>query len=547
MTRNIQFAFGVSVGGQRRRRRLRVLQIVPLLSLAAAFSRGQEIGWPDPVANDVVPYQSSPLTHGPMLGRPGATSMRVWIRTVEACTFRVVYSTRLPLSVASPGVAGRTGANRDNVGTVDLAGLKPNTRYYYAVVIDGRLPDIRQGVDEPWPSFKTLPDATSYADENLNPQGRFNVMFGFGACASQQPKASGGHWGSAASFHNLRKHHGREMQFFLMNGDYIYEELRNGRIGGYRANYRRYMQRGRSMQALQRRVPWLFTFDDHEVGGDVRARLSETSMRPWFEYAGWANFNDDHRYSLRPGGEESSAAYYWDWQLGNCHFFFLDCRGERTPFDYAKRADAGQHILGPRQRKWLMDGLGVSNAEFLFVVSSVPWFLPHTSAHVGGSLRPKGDTFVGYLHERDLLADYFDKIEQPVLILTGDVHNSAAIQVTDNVWEMLCGPLNSTGHPLNTAGNPPRGGRFDSAGRIVKVKWAAGFPNNMHFSRIRNTVYGIVQVNNITRAGTPQGSGYQWFAFDEPQVVVRFHDGHNGRLLYAEGISPIDAGPGDNP
>lgn len=124
-----------------------------------------------------------------------------------------------------------------------------------------------------------------------------------------------------------------------------------------------------------------------------------------------------------------------------------------------------------------MERLRNSKAEIVFLVSSVPWFLPHTAAHVGGSDRPKGDTFVGFLHERKLLTDFFDQLDKPVLILTSDLHTSAAIQVTDNVWEILCAPLNSTGHPRATAGNPPMGGRYDSGGRNVLIKWLAGLRN----------------------------------------------------------------------
>lgn len=519
----------------------KTLLALALISIIPSALRAQsEAFWPDPVANHIIPYQSSLLSHGPMLGQPAATSMRVWVRTSKPTDFKIVYATRLPLSSDSPSAAGRTNPDRDNVGIVELTKLQPNTRYHYAVAIDDQLPDLRVSFDEPWPSFTSLPNGTSYHDPKFNSQGRFNITFGFGACASQQPRSSGGHWGSAAAYNTLYDRHRDEIQFFLMNGDYIYEELRNGKISGYRANYRRYMERGRSMQSLQRSVPWLFAFDDHEIGGDVRARLSETSVKPWYEYAGWANFNDDHPDSLIPNPDDQDPTYYWDWKMGNCHLVFLDCRGERTPFDYEKRHDPEQHILGPQQRQWLMETLRGSDAEFLFLISSTPWFLPHTSAHVGGDTQPKGDTFVGYLHERGLLTEFFDQLDKPVLILTGDVHNSAAIQVTDNVWEILCAPLNSTGHPRATAGNPPRGGLFDSAGRTVKVKWIAGFPNNVPYSRIRNTVYGIIQVNNIAKAGTPEGSGYQWTAFDSPQVVVRFHDGYTGRLLYAEGISLVD-------
>lgn len=51
---------------------------------------------------------------------------------------------------------------------------------------------------------------------------------------------------------------------------------------------------------------------------------------------------------------------------------------------------------------------------------------------------------------------------------------------------------------------------------------------------------GIVQVNNILKVASPDG-GYQFAAYDEPQVVVRWHDGYTGRLVYAESITTFDA------
>ncbi|MCB1134577.1 MAG: hypothetical protein KDN05_25920, partial [Verrucomicrobiae bacterium] len=62
--------------------------------------------------------------------------------------------------------------------------------------------------------------------------------------------------------------------------------------------------------------------------------------------------------------------------------------------------------------------------------------------------------------------------------------------------------------------------------------------------RIRNTYYGIVQVNNVLKSGRPDGTGYQWTAFDEPQVIVRWHDGYTGRLVYAESVTTSDARDG---
>lgn len=51
----------------------------------------------------------------------------------------------------------------------------------------------------------------------------------------------------------------------------------------------------------------------------------------------------------------------------------------------------------------------------------------------------------------------------------------------------------------------------------------------------------MISVNNIVKAGRPVESGYQFVAYDEPQVVVTFYDGYSGEMLYSEGISTLDA------
>jgi hypothetical protein len=74
----------------------------------------------------------------------------------------------------------------------------------------------------------------------------------------------------------------------------------------------------------------------------------------------------------------------------------------------------------------------------------------------------------------------------------------------------------------------------------VQVKWIGTFPDNVQYSRLRQPYFAIVQVNNVSRSPLPDGAddpGYQWIAYDAPQVVVRFHDGYTGDLIYAEGIS----------
>jgi len=65
-------------------------------------------------------------------------------------------------------------------------------------------------------------------------------------------------------------------------------------------------------------------------------------------------------------------------------------------------------MLGQVQHKWLIEGVRNTDAEFVFIVSSVPWVMPHTGYHVRKTLAPKGDSFVMFLKEREMLLEVLD-------------------------------------------------------------------------------------------------------------------------------------------
>lgn len=606
-----------------------IRMLCAFLALNSATGWSQDIQWPDPVANDVLPYATAGISHGPLLGGITDTSVRVWLRTRTPGKFQVVYSDRLPLSDQSPMIEGETAPQNDQTAVVQLTGLRSNTRYFYGVRINDSLADLRNHVSESWPSFRTLPNSSTFMDSTHNPDGLFNVTFAVGHCASQNPNVSGGMYTSTPAYDSIANHHGEEAMFGIVNGDVIYEERRDGTLNGIRDNYKLYFSRGRSFSSLFRRLPVFFTFDDHDVGWDIhgcgeiglgegRHLIRDLGLSGYEEYLSWANPRGKQSGKIRTGQAEVKKGegilfdpdadfsdldpatvstihlgnytsgtkltrkrkdaprnagvyelkdvvdrnhlrihpltksdeklpysigthHYYDWKISNCHFFALDTRGERSNRNPKDRSDPGLFILGPQQEQWFLDGVENTDAEFIFVISPDPWTIYHTAAHVGGDDQDdKGDGFPSFLAQRERLIERMDKIQKPILIFTGDVHASASVRITNNVYEMMCGPLGSTGHPLATLGNPPRGGSWDSMGRPVEVRWVTGFPNNLPYQMIRNTYYGIVQVNNVLKVASPEG-GYQFSAYDAPQVIVRWHDGYTGKLTYSETITVNDA------
>ncbi|NNE00369.1 MAG: hypothetical protein HKN47_23875 [Pirellulaceae bacterium] len=618
-----------------------LIKIAALLMALTAGQPGtaaaQDIFWPDPVANHVVPRQSTPITHGPILGDVTASSIRVWVRSSEKTEFEVLLRPDRP-PFDDPIIAtGKTSATEDFTGFAQVNQLRPNTVYAWAVRVGGEIIDIRENFRDPWPTFRTLPDETSFAHP-FNPEGKFNFSFSIGACQRQKsPGETYGIYPNPPAFDTIWQKHRQRLSFHVVNGDYTYEETLDGDKSGIENNYKLYLDRGRSLNRLLRHVPLVTMYNDHEVTdnidgsgevglGDGNYLVRDPAMRVWQYYADWANGEADHKSPIRlgtarlkagddvlhdpdadfsglsldaistlhigpfyKGGKKTSTAqrggknvgvyrvkeildathlkiepslqqtntapysigthHYFDRIVGNCHFLYIDTRGERTKFRGIQHAkDPDRHVLGEAQKKWFIDTVQNTAAQFIFVVSPDPWFIYHSSYHMQGkSTVSKGDGYCGYVHEREELTKILDQIQKPVLLFTGDVHHPVAAQITDNVWEFLISPVNSANHPIGTAGLPPLGGWFDSEGRTIKIKWLGGYPDNVHYLRQRHTVYGVVNVNNIVKAGRKAGPGYQFLAYDEPQVVVSFHDGYSGELLYSEGISTLDAKPPGSP
>ena len=250
---------------------------------------------------------------------------------------------------------------------------------------------------------------------------------------------------------------------------------------------------------------------------------------------------DGQRLEIEPAaradGESSYSVgrrSYYRFRVSNCEFFVLDTRGQRQMHDTREPGKPGLSMLGQEQREWLLEGQKRSDADFHFVVSSVNFMVPHVG---GGKVRAenKDDAWTVFLDEREKLIDFWDALPVPVFMLTGDLHNSFVIRVTDNVWEFASGPHNSQNHVASDEGDRPPNGPFQYGPRQVDIRWSTYFRPDIPRALLKYPTYCVVQVNNVFDNPLRPGAK-RWIAFPRPQVIFQYFNGKTGALRYAEAV-----------
>ncbi len=73
-------------------------------------------------------------------------------------------------------------------------------------------------------TFKTLPSSEECRHPRYNPKGLFNFRFEIGCCANQSPENGIGH--SLPLYQTMNERIAKDMDFAIMNGDWLYEEAR---------------------------------------------------------------------------------------------------------------------------------------------------------------------------------------------------------------------------------------------------------------------------------------------------------------------------------
>ena len=272
--------------------------------------------------------------------------------------------------------------------------------------------------------------------------------------------------------------------------------------------------------------------DPDEVGGDPNSKVYKI-----------VEVVDKNTLRVSPPADaDGSATYsvarrsYFKMRVANSDFFFVDTRSYRMMHDTTDRGKVGRTMLGETQKAWLKSEMAASDADFFFLVSTVNFSISHVGGTGNANISEvnKDDAWTAFLWEREDLIKFWDNLGKPVFVLTGDLHNSFAIKVTDRVWEFASGPHNSTNHPLSSEGNRPNSGDYDSFGRDTEIRWSSFIVNGTPNAWRKRPVYCVVQVNNVFN--NPNDDGDRWVAYKNPQAVFQYFDGLTGDLLYAESI-----------
>ena len=360
-----------------------------------------------------------------------------------------------------------TGASRDHTVKVDVAGLRPETWYWYRFRAKGQTS--RVGRTRTAPANGSTPD---------------HVRIGFASCSN---------WpvGYFSAYRGLAQR--EDLHLIVHLGDYLYEYGSTGvrehapareivTLADYRQRHAQY-KTDPDLQDAHASVPWVTTWDDHEVTNDSWADGADNHQpetegdygrrkaRAHRAYDEWMPVRMDGTADLRDG-----TRLYRRLRFGRlAELSMLDLRSyrsqqvEQVGLDTSVD-DPDRTMTGDAQMAWLKKGLRNDRAQWKVIGNSV-MFAPLKVASLPGpvvdalnSLTPvvpqdgvyaNADQWDGYTADRTEIIDHL--VEGGVtdtVFITGDIHTGWAMDVPTDVGsypltpnaavEFVCASVTST-------------------------------------------------------------------------------------------------------
>ena len=201
---------------------------------------------------------------GPMLGHVGSDEARIWVKSSHTARLSALVGTRADLSDARRIDGPVLDYSTDNNGHVRVHHLKPSTRYYYNILLDGE-----QGLSAPYPSFETAPQHGEST----------HLRFAFGSCVGHVGQLSAAAWGEMAG--------DKDIDLLLMLGDNHYADSTDPAV--QRAAY--YDHRSvAGFEDIVRRTAVYGIWDDHDYGPNNSDRTVEGRHKTLSTFKSmWAN------------------------------------------------------------------------------------------------------------------------------------------------------------------------------------------------------------------------------------------------------------------
>jgi alkaline phosphatase D len=470
---------------------------------------------------------SSHFLHGVASGDPLPESVVLWTRVtptpqarpgsgqggVVSVQWEVALDEAFDVVIRS-GVV-RASAQRDHTVKIDARGLAAATDYFYRFTF--------QNHRSPVGRTRTAPAPDSYPKQ---------LRFGVVSCSNWQA-------GWFSSYRHLAER--GDLDAVIHLGDYIYEyqpgkysyghhdlDVRRHNppheivsLRDYRERHAQY-KTDRDLQALHASVPFIVTWDDHEVAD-----------------GNWANGAFEHQPATEGSFARRRAAAqraYDEWMPVRISGTAVSGDGERmyrrlqfgrladlTMLDLrtyrSKRVevrdpavdDPDRTITGRAQMEWLVDGLSASSAQWKLIGNPVmiaPVLLPprpeaeeyalsQTVNYVPlDASAPNTDVWDGYTADRGRLLSQVGTIDN-VVFLTGDVHTAWANDVPAGpgapsvATEFVCSSITSN-NVDDFMGSAPRSVSLSLEASIQEQN------RHVRFVNLDDHGYSVLNVNDAS-------------------------------------------------
>ena len=317
-------------------------------------------------------HRPSKLIHGPMVGNVTGTSASFWVRTDGEVKVRLIVG-------GGTAIADEQTTRKTNDFTTVLRvdRLQPETSYGYRLLIEGK--SVAQG------KFKTF--------AAIGQGSQFSVGFGGGAGYVVKWERM---WDTVMKF---------QPNAFLMLGDNVYIDQPESQMTQKYCYYRR--QSRPEWKRMVADTPIYSIWDDHDFGTNDCEPGPDIDKPAWKSEV-WKTFKNNWVNPAYGGGSDQPGCWY-DFHIGEVHFMMLDGRYYRDL--------KGGSMLGPVQKKWLLETLRKSEGTFKVIASPVPF----TSGVKPGSRDP----WDGFPKEREEVFSFIEteKIEG-VFLIAADRHRT---------------------------------------------------------------------------------------------------------------------------